>query len=175
MIVRDSEWRAMAAIQAFRLEQQDSPHFDTWLRRAKPLARLKSLREILALDASAAAHGSLLSSELRGSAGSRTSDAACSGCRVEPGGDRPEPPIAPQPVRSDCRKASQISDEHVLVGDTRNRAVQSVRLARKGLTKHTAFLGSTGSGKTTAALNIIEQLLMRGIPALLGRSQRRSC
>ena len=33
--------------------------------------------------------------------------------------------------------------------------------------QHAAFLGGTGSGKTTAALNLIEQLLARGIPAVL--------
>jgi hypothetical protein len=32
---------------------------------------------------------------------------------------------------------------------------------------HAAFLGGTGSGKTTTALNLIEQLLLRGIPAVL--------
>ena len=35
------------------------------------------------------------------------------------------------------------------------------------LTRHAAFLGASGSGKTTVALAIIEQLLLRGIPAIL--------
>ena len=35
------------------------------------------------------------------------------------------------------------------------------------LTRHAAFLGGTGSGKTTVALNLVEQLLLRGIPAIL--------
>ena len=35
------------------------------------------------------------------------------------------------------------------------------------LTQHAAFLGGSGSGKTTAALNLIEQLLERGVPAVL--------
>lgn len=33
--------------------------------------------------------------------------------------------------------------------------------------RHAAFLGSSGSGKTTLALTLIEQLLLRGIPAIL--------
>jgi hypothetical protein len=37
----------------------------------------------------------------------------------------------------------------------------------KELTQHAAFLGGSGSGKTTAALNLIEQLLERGVPAVL--------
>jgi hypothetical protein len=35
------------------------------------------------------------------------------------------------------------------------------------LTQHAAFLGASGSGKTTAALNLIEQVLLRGVPAVL--------
>ncbi|MCA1686556.1 MAG: DUF853 family protein, partial [Planctomycetia bacterium] len=35
------------------------------------------------------------------------------------------------------------------------------------LAMHAAFLGATGSGKTTVALSIVEQLLTRGIPAIL--------
>jgi hypothetical protein len=33
--------------------------------------------------------------------------------------------------------------------------------------RHAAFLGGSGSGKTTLALTLIEQLLLRGIPAIL--------
>jgi hypothetical protein len=42
-----------------------------------------------------------------------------------------------------------------------------VTLAPQELTYHAAFLGGSGSGKTTAALNLIEQLLLRGVPAVL--------
>ena len=35
------------------------------------------------------------------------------------------------------------------------------------LTKHAAFIGAPGSGKTTLALGLIEQLLLQGIPAIL--------
>ena len=40
-------------------------------------------------------------------------------------------------------------------------------VAPQELTYHAAFLGGSGSGKTTAALNLIEQLLLRGVPAVL--------
>jgi hypothetical protein len=40
-------------------------------------------------------------------------------------------------------------------------------IAPEELTRHSAFLGATGSGKTTVALSIVEQLLIRGIPAIL--------
>jgi DNA helicase HerA-like ATPase len=35
------------------------------------------------------------------------------------------------------------------------------------LKRHAAFLGGSGSGKTTLALSLIEQLLLRGVPAIL--------
>ena len=33
--------------------------------------------------------------------------------------------------------------------------------------RHAAVLGGSGSGKTTLALSLIEQLLLKGIPAVL--------
>jgi len=44
---------------------------------------------------------------------------------------------------------------------------QPITLEPGELTKHSAFLGGSGSGKTTVALNVVEQLLLRGIPAIL--------
>jgi DNA helicase HerA-like ATPase len=42
-----------------------------------------------------------------------------------------------------------------------------VALDPEELKQHAAFLGATGSGKTTAVLNLVEQLFMRDIPAIL--------
>jgi RecA/RadA recombinase len=42
-----------------------------------------------------------------------------------------------------------------------------VDLPREALVRHAAFLGGSGSGKTTLALTLIEQLLLRGVPAIL--------
>ncbi len=44
---------------------------------------------------------------------------------------------------------------------------QPITLEPGELTRHSAFLGGSGSGKTTVALNVVEQLLLRGIPAIL--------
>ncbi len=44
---------------------------------------------------------------------------------------------------------------------------KSITLNKDVLKRHAAVLGGSGSGKTTLALSLIEQLLLRGIPAVL--------
>jgi hypothetical protein len=47
------------------------------------------------------------------------------------------------------------------------RGGKPVTLNKGIMKRHTAVLGGSGSGKTTLALSLIEQLLLRGIPAVL--------
>ncbi|MCE9669711.1 DUF853 family protein [Myxococcus stipitatus] len=53
------------------------------------------------------------------------------------------------------------------LGMTEGLRSQPVLVDQLDLTRHSAFLGGTGSGKTTLALNMLEQLLLRGIPVIL--------
>ncbi|WP_342379676.1 DUF853 family protein [Myxococcus stipitatus] len=53
------------------------------------------------------------------------------------------------------------------LGSSEGLLSQTISLEPSDLTRHSAFLGGTGSGKTTLALNILEQLLLRGIPVIL--------
>ncbi len=57
--------------------------------------------------------------------------------------------------------------ESIFVGRLNNRAAKGVTLNKDVLKRHAAVLGGSGSGKTTLALSLIEQLLLRGIPAVL--------
>jgi hypothetical protein len=50
---------------------------------------------------------------------------------------------------------------------TRGVAAAKVCLEPEELTRHAAFLGGSGSGKTTLVLGLVEQLLLRGVPAVL--------
>ncbi len=55
----------------------------------------------------------------------------------------------------------------IVLGRSAGLAAEPVTLELDSMVTHAAFLGSTGSGKTTLALNLIEQALERGIPALM--------
>jgi hypothetical protein len=147
VVVSDSDWRTMLALRAFREEHQDNPGFAAWLTSSRPLGQLDSLRAMIDLD--------------------------------EPGpgscpGPAPEPEPTPVPERSPLPAPAAPSDPPedasttlLRLGTTRDRAAAPVELDPQALRKHAAFLGGTGSGKTTLAMNVVEQLLLQGIPAVL--------
>jgi Helicase HerA, central domain len=139
VVVEDSDWRAMQAMQAFRELHHANPVFPAWLVEEKPLSRLESLRKILALDDRKAGIKSTLSPKI---------PARSSSPRVT----NVEPEFPPGPI---------------VVGMTAGINPTELAIEPADLASHAAFLGATGSGKTTVALSIIEQLLIQGIPAIL--------
>ena len=139
--VQNADWRAMAAFRAFHEKEAATPEFAAWQKQGRPLSNLPAVRDILALD-------KLLA---------RRPAAA----PVAP--STPPPPAgSPKPVAPAAPNAGPL-----LLGATRGMAPAPVTVAPQELTYHAAFLGGSGSGKTTAALNLIEQLLTRGVPAVL--------
>jgi hypothetical protein len=78
------------------------------------------------------------------------------------GADRPSapPPVPPRPDPSAPLPP-------IRLGSLRNNASRDLELDMALLARHCAVLGGTGSGKTTAALNIVEQALAAGVPAVL--------
>lgn len=50
VVVEDSDWRVMLALPRFRDRHRDDPALGAWLKRARPLSLLKSLRTILDRD-----------------------------------------------------------------------------------------------------------------------------
>jgi energy-coupling factor transporter ATP-binding protein EcfA2 len=105
--------------------------------------------------------------------GGRPSDATS-----QLGGDGPSGPTPQQGGRGPAERPDTSTKLTSSSGASRERkpihvgmldSLKEERVAMQPdeLTRHAAFLGGSGSGKTTVALNIIEQLLIQGIPAIL--------
>ncbi len=137
--VSDGDWRAMAAFRAFHAEHLGDSGFAAWQFAEKPLAGLPSLRALLDLNALAA------------------------------GGPAPPPqPAPPVGVAKPAPPADlRPADNSARLGVSRGASASPIELPFADLCRHAAFLGGSGSGKTTAALAVIEQLLAAGVPAVL--------
>lgn len=155
--VADSDWRTMVAIQSFEQQYGDRPDYPAWLQAEQPLAQLPSLQRILDL--------------------ANLKPAASSASSKPP--QPPAQPLAPQPGKNPSEATPQptsgpepaptlpIPESAIPLGQTRTAMPTPVDLPREALVRHAAFLGGSGSGKTTLALTLIEQLLLRGVPAIL--------
>ncbi|MCB1717014.1 MAG: DUF853 family protein, partial [Candidatus Competibacteraceae bacterium] len=141
VVIEDSDWRAMTAMQAFKAQHLGSSGFAGWLAASQPLSLRPALKTILGLE------------EL-----SNPDNSGVSGNTDNTGKPNHPEPI-PIPIPSDKTL--------IQLGQSRGFKPVPVTLDKDDLTRHAAFLGGSGSGKTTLALNIIEQLLQQGIPALL--------
>ena len=105
----------MAAIQGFYQKEQNRPHFPDWLRHAKPLVRLKPLREILGLDSPHVVPER------------RAADTAS----VAKPAENVEVPVDDRPQIEDVtagaeRESGSVPASEVLVGTTRNRSADGL-------------------------------------------------
>jgi hypothetical protein len=144
VVVSDADWRTMQALINFVDEQGDHGDLPAWLQEARPLGHLRSMRLALDLDNRPTAGAA----PAKAPSNYVTAPAAISEVAAQP-------PASPKP------------NEVVCIGRQRSHAADEVLVPIKELKRHAAFLGSTGSGKTTAAMNILEQLLLDGIPVVL--------
>jgi energy-coupling factor transporter ATP-binding protein EcfA2 len=146
--VEDAEWRKILALQQFHKGHGSRPDYCDWLQQGRPLSQLPSLRRLLALDQLAISRPA--ASEPPAPPAERPPT------RTKPAGV-PKPEPAPVPVETGL----------LLVGWRVGVTGGTVALECEELKQHAAFLGASGSGKTTTALHLVEQLLLRGTPAIL--------
>lgn len=150
VVVADADVRVMSAMRKFRLQHIQNPDFVTWLQRTRPLSHLKSLRDALELE------------DLE----------PLKPAAVDP---PPPPPEQKQPTTEPVEMVVPPNPQPrppappslVYVGTSNDRAARPVEVPPDLFCRHAAFLGGAGSGKTTAAMNVIEQLLLQKIPAIL--------
>jgi adenylylsulfate kinase-like enzyme len=151
------EERQLRAVGAARIVAEAHPQaFGTWRRVNRPIAHLAFVRAILELD-----------HMLRGPSITTT--------QPMPHVDRPPAPATmpvtmpatmPPPVRAGAQPVVP-DPAWVRIGETTTMRKEPVLIPLDQITTHVAVLGSTGSGKTTAALAMVEQLLERDVSVLL--------
>ncbi|HYD16278.1 MAG TPA: helicase HerA-like domain-containing protein [Hyphomicrobium sp.] len=165
------EWERMMMVREFHAHYKNDPGFQAWFEDAKLLSNLISIISILRLDLLGrslprVARDPEAAPEAVGALEARPQDQA-SWTTLD------ENAAEPLPANDDELPLSVILDEtgsngtSILAGRENGRGGKPVTLNMNVLKRHAAVLGGSGSGKTTLALCIIEQLLLRGIPAVL--------
>jgi len=150
LVITDTEWRRMRGLKQFMSRGPETPELRTWLQQDRPLGGINAIREILELD-EAFSVDALLAEPL-------------------PASPRPAQPVpnAAPAARAVARAETEPAGAPgFVIGHTRALSPQPVLALPQSYLTHAAFLGSTKSGKTTLALNILEHLLEQGIPVLM--------
>jgi adenylylsulfate kinase-like enzyme len=142
LLLTERDLRSATAMRV--LEAERPPGFDAWHAAERPLSQLEFVRAVLDLDHVAPV--------------------------AEPA---PAPAAAPPPVPAPTapQRISQpisiVDPAQLRLGVTTTIRKEPIMLGVEACKTHVAFLGTTGSGKTTAALSVVEQLLERGVSVLL--------
>lgn len=147
VVLEENELRAVVVAREISTKQPAG--FDEWRRTKQPLARLLFIRKMLDLDTAPAAA------------------AAAPAPSTSTPPPAPVTPTAPTPPQRISSPVLAFDPQQIRLGVTTTIRRDPQFLSLEQITKHVTFLGGTGSGKTTAALHVVEQLLERGISALL--------
>ena len=183
LLVPIPDWERMMMVREFHAQHRQDPGFADWFQRAKLLSEVLSLVQLLRLDLLGR---SLRPGEAAAAPAAEPADAAQAGAqrRREPAAavamTGPHAPTGPagtprlrrRPIRRRtcrcrCCSTRRATAPAASWPAARLRSNKSITLNKDVLKRHAAVLGGSGSGKTTLALCIIEQLLLRGTPAVL--------
>lgn len=163
-VLEDSDCRTLLALREFRKQHESRADFAAWLRSARPLTQIKAVRDILDLD-----HLRPVARQVQAPAAAVAKPATsqpATALRTDPKPEEPTaPPLRQQPVEPPKEPARTF--EPMRIGELDSLSKEPVLVRPHELVQHAAFLGGPGSGKTTLALNLVEQLLLQGIPAIL--------
>ena len=169
LLVPITDWERMMMVREFHAQHRQDPGFAGWFERAKLLSDVPALVQLLRLDlfrqeardaepeaAAATARQASAAALPHGTDWTGWGGAASSG-------SQPQEKELPLAVLLDEDGDSATS----IVAGRALKANKSITLNKDVLKRHAAVLGGSGSGKTTLALCIIEQLLLKGTPAVL--------
>lgn len=144
IVLEERQLRAVAAARAVGQAHPDA--FAAWRRANKPITHLAFVRELLDLDTAPRA----------AQARNHTQPIPT---------PRPPAPPAARPRRDTPAPAADPTE--LRLGETTTMRQDPVLVPLAQVRSHLAFLGTAGSGKRTAALSVVEQLLERGVSVLL--------
>ncbi len=172
------EWERMMMVREFQAHYKNDRGFQAWFEDAKLLSNIISIINILRLDLlGRALPRSVREVEVAEEVPAGASPPATAARLPDPALPPPwslgETAAEPLPANDDELPLSVILDEtgthgsSILAGREIGRGAKPVSLNMNVLKRHAAVLGGSGSGKTTLALCLIEQLLLKGIPAVL--------
>jgi hypothetical protein len=178
ILVPIPEWERMITVREFYAHHKNDNGFRAWFEGAKLSSSLISVIQLLRLDLLGRALPKLAPapSEARSAAGGEISGAEDLVPTLTAGPSWAkwgEDAVEPLPANDDELPLSVILDENggngtsILAGREIGGRARPITLNMNVLKRHGAVLGGSGSGKTTLALCVIEQLLLRGIPAVL--------
>ncbi len=176
------DWERMMMVREFHSQHRQTPGFGDWFERTKLLSDLPPLIQLLRLDL--LGRGSRTVAQANAPAEPGTTNQPTDGSLPATPPPLLTGPYAadwtgwgssggvPAPDLKDDLPLSVLLDEQgdgagsILAGRAL-RSQKSITLNKDVLKRHAAVLGGSGSGKTTLALCVIEQLLLKGIPAVL--------
>lgn len=190
------EWERMMMVREFHAHYRNDPGFQAWFEDAKLLSNIISIISVLRLDllgrALPRASGGVREAEAAVPETPASPPVALMPTAPAPDAPAPDAPMlrtesalpppwslgrgtpsGPLPANDDELPLSVILDESgttgtsILAGRELGGPAKPVTLNMNVLKRHSAVLGGSGSGKTTLALCLIEQLLLKGIPAVL--------
>lgn len=145
--IEDGDLRAVLAFTELAERHAGRASFTAWRTTTHPLARLALFRRLLDLEHAPKPPVQIVLPLVQAP-------------------PPPPPPLPPPPLVVPPRAAA-LPPGHLRLGVTPTMRAEPVTVDVEALKVHAAFLGTTGSGKTTIALAIIEQLLERGVSVLL--------
>jgi len=193
ILVPIPEWERMIMVREFHAHHRTDPGFGKWFESAKLLSNLIAIIQLLRLDLLgrplpatgggvkartkpnlwAVPSAGQLPVPVDAGFGGEQMAAAFPGSNEAPWGAADGAEGAPVAANDDDLPMSQILDEggfatgSIYSGRELSAQARPVTLNLNVMKRHSAVLGGSGSGKTTLALSLIEQLLLRGIPAVL--------
>ncbi|MDQ8699912.1 helicase HerA-like domain-containing protein [Hyphomicrobium sp. LHD-15] len=174
------EWERMMMVREFYAHYKNDPGFLAWFADAKLLSNIISIISVLRLDllgrtlprVTREAEPALDTAKSAVAAPSGEAGASQNPA-LPPPWSLSEGSAEPLPANDDELPLSVILDEtgsngtSIFAGREIGNRSKPVTLNMNVLKRHAAVLGGSGSGKTTLALTLIEQLLLKGIPAVL--------